>query len=419
MLIKKPQLEKQKIPKLRFVNFTNEWKEERLGDVVTYTKGFAFKSSTYQDKGIRIVRASDLGRTNIKTDNDKIFIDKKIAENFEKYKLKVNNIVITTVGSRPEMLDSAVGRGVFIDNDDEGLLNQNMLKIESGDLINNRFLFSYINTPYYVKHIKEIKRGNANQANITVKDLLNYRIYTTSIEEQHKIGGFLGVVDKWIEGLKDQKENFELYKKGMVQKIFSQQTIFKDEGGNKFPEWEEKKLGDFLFLKSNRNKSNEVDLILSVSNKKGFITQAEQFENHRVASKDIGGYKIVEKFDFAYNPSRINVGSIACLKNFEKGVVSPMYIVFKLLDTLNITFFENFIQTLSFNNMVKAGCSGSVRDSLNFEDLEKFKVKFPKINEQQKIANFVDSIDKVIELKQQQISQAEEWKKGLMQQLFV
>ncbi|NLP59481.1 restriction endonuclease subunit S, partial [Lutibacter sp. B1] len=207
--------------------------------------------------------------------------------------------------------------------------------------------------------------------------------------------------------------------KGFRQKLFSQELRFKDDNGNDFPEWEEKKLGHYLKHKSVRNKSFEVIRVLSVSNSKGFILQSEQFDNHRVASKDVSNYKIVKKNDIAYNPSRINVGSIATLKDFEEGIVSPMYVVFNLKNTLNLTFFENLITTHLFKHLVKIGCSGSVRDSLNFEDLESFKLKLPTLNEQIKIADFLISITKKNVSERKILAEFESQKKYVLQNMFI
>ena len=204
-----------------------------------------------------------------------------------------------------------------------------------------------------------------------------------------------------------------------MQKIFSQELRFKDENGNNYPEWEEKKLGEDLEYSSVRNKANHVDLVLSVSNKKGFITQQEQFDGHQVASKDVSNYKVVHNGEYAYNPSRINVGSIARLDNFEKGIVSPMYVIFKLKDTLNPIFFDAMYSTHRFKYLIKIGCSGSVRDSLNFDDLERFDVAIPSIQEQQKIANFLTSLDTKINKVNTQINNTQAFKKGLLQQMFV
>ena len=79
-----------------------------------------------------------------------------------------------------------------------------------------------------------------------------------------------------------------------------------------------------------KNKNKQIDTVLSVSNKLGFIKQSEQFEDREVASDDTSNYKIVNKGDYAYNPARINVGSIARLINYDKGIISPMYSCFKI-----------------------------------------------------------------------------------------
>ena len=99
------------------------------------------------------------------------------------------------------------------------------------------------------------------------------------------------------------------------------ENIFKDKCCNH-------KIGDIITQVSIRNKSNNVLNVLSVSNKLGFVEQSEQFEDRTVASEDLTNYKIVRINDFAYNPARINVGSIARLKQHESGIVSPMYICF-------------------------------------------------------------------------------------------
>ena len=178
-------------------------------------------------------------------------------------------------------------------------------------------------------------------------------------------------------------------------------------------------MGEVLIHKSTKNKALQVPLVLSVSNKKGFISQNEQFDGYEVASKDLSNYKIVNRDDIAYNPSRINVGSIARLINFEKGIVSPMYVVFSLKDGLDKIFFENLYNIHRFKHLIKVGCSGSVRDSLNFDDLCDFEFKFPSIKEQQKIATYLSSIDTKIGALNNQITQTQTFKKGLLQQMFV
>jgi type I restriction enzyme, S subunit len=163
---------KRLIPKLRFPEFrgAGEWEEKTLEQLATYTKGFAFKSQDYRSQGLRVVRVSDLGADSIKPNNEKIFITAELASDYERYVLNKDEIIITTVGSKPDLIESAVGRGIFVHYPNEGLLNQNLLKLEALSGVNSKFIFSNINTEKYQKFIASISRGNANQANIAVKD---------------------------------------------------------------------------------------------------------------------------------------------------------------------------------------------------------------------------------------------------------
>ncbi len=214
------------VPQLRFPGFDGEWRNCLLHDITKYTKGFAFKSEDYQENGIRIVRVSDLSVDSIKTDNEKVYIDEEKSKLYEKYKLKSGNIIITTVGSKPELIESAVGRGIYIRNDSEGLLNQNMLKFENIKNVNNAYIIGLINSKKYQHYMKSIARGNANQANITVVDLLQFPVSIPTLPEQQKIASFLSAVDEKIQQLSRKKELLE-------QSLNSQQYYLKSPKVNK------------------------------------------------------------------------------------------------------------------------------------------------------------------------------------------
>lgn len=308
-----------------------------------------------------------------------------------------------------------IGKCTLIPKDYEGLAFGAFMSIFRSDY--NKFLVQWFWSEDFKKEVH--KNLGATINSINGSNLKKFKLCIPSESEQQKIANFLTSIDKRIQTLEKKKNLLEQYKKGVMQKIFKQEVRFKDENDEEFPEWEEKKLGEYLTHKSRRNKKLEVTRTLSVSNSKGFILQSEQFDNHRVASKDVSNYKIVEKNDIAYNPSRINVGSIATLKDFEIGIVSPMYVVFSLKDTLELSFFENLITTHLFKHLVKVGCSGSVRDSLNFDELENFKFKIPSLEEQTQIANFLAAIDKNIALVNTKIEHTKVYKKGLLQQMFV
>ncbi|MGY8887383.1 MAG: restriction endonuclease subunit S, partial [Flavobacteriales bacterium] len=191
-----------------------DWEEKRLGEITKYTKGFAFKSADYQDSGVRIVRVSDLLTTSIKKDNEKVFLSSEKASDYSKYQLIEGNIIVTTVGSKPEMIESAVGRGIYINNNNEGLLNQNMLKFENIEGVSNRFVIGLINSKRYQHYMKGIARGNANQANITVVDLLKYKVPLPSLPEQQKIATYLSRIDTKTEAVNNQITQTQTFKKG-------------------------------------------------------------------------------------------------------------------------------------------------------------------------------------------------------------
>lgn len=109
-------------------------------------------------------------------------------------------------------------------------------------------------------------------------------------------------------------------------------------------------IGQYITQVSRRNKDTKIDRVLSVSNKYGFVDQDEQFEDRVVASIDTSNYKVVQKGDFAYNPARINVGSVAILQEFENGIVSPMYVCFTTNKGLLPAYFELYLSTNIFKH---------------------------------------------------------------------
>ena len=213
--------EGETVPKLRFPEFKDagEWEVKLLNQLATYTKGFAFKSEDYKDKGVRIIRVSDLGANFIKSYNN-IFISSESAIDYERYMLSMGEIIITTVGSKPELVDSAVGRGIFVYSYNEGLLNQNLLKLEVVNGVNSRFIFLNINTGKYQKFIASISRGNANQANIAVKDLMDFELQVPSLTEQQKIADCLSSLDELITAQSQKLDTLKTHKKGLMQQLF-------------------------------------------------------------------------------------------------------------------------------------------------------------------------------------------------------
>ena len=253
----------------------------------------------------------------------------------------------------------------------------------------------------------------------SVRDSLNFNdlcsmfIIIPSIDEQNAIANILSTQDKIIE-LKEKLINEkQKQKKYLMQMLLTGKKRLKGFNG----EWKKVKLGTFLIECNEKNKDLQIKNILSVNNKLGFVSQEEQF-GKIVASKDLSKYKIIEKNYIAYNPSRINVGSIAIYNRQETGIVSPMYVVFKSNGNLDNIYFMEFTQSHLFYKQMKVLLTGSVRDSLNFNDLCSMFIIIPSLDEQIAIVNILSTQDKEIELLQQDLEQEKQKKKVLMQLLL-
>lgn len=160
--------------------------------------------------------------------------------------------------------------------------------------------------------------------------------------------------------------------------------------------WKKVKLKEVLKEVNVRNKDEKVKRVLSVTNSRGFINQEEYFEG-TVHSTNISNYKVVRKKQFAYNPSRVNVGSIDILENYEDGALSPMYVVFEVdANKLLPEYFKYYFQTNKFYENVKNNTQGSVRNSLSFKALSDFDYLLPPIKEQEKIVGILSDIDEII-----------------------
>lgn len=168
-------------------------------------------------------------------------------------------------------------------------------------------------------------------------------------------------------------------------------------------EWKRVKLKELIKEVNERNKGEKVKRVLSVTNSRGFVSQEEYFEG-TVHSANISNYKIVRKNQFAYNPSRVNVGSIDILKDYEEGALSPMYIVFEV-DTIKLLpdYFKYYFQTNRFFENVKNNTQGSVRNSLSFKALADFDYLLPPIEEQVKIIKILKNVESLIDINKKYI----------------
>ncbi|BBE20667.1 type I restriction-modification system, DNA-methyltransferase subunit M [Aquipluma nitroreducens] len=190
----------------------------------------------------------------------------------------------------------------------------------------------------------------------------------------------------------------KLYKQGILQKLLSQELRFKDENGKDFPKWDMKKLGAVTFKTGNKNKKSKKYPIYSINNKEGFLPQSEQFEGMDSNDRgyDISMYKIITKNTFAYNPARINVGSIGYSGELNNVIISSLYVCFKTTDEINDEYLMVYLKSNDFNKAVLRSVEGGVRSYLFYDNFSSIDLPVPFYKEQVEIANFINLIDNKI-----------------------
>ena len=181
--------------------------------------------------------------------------------------------------------------------------------------------------------------------------------------------------------------------------------------------WIYGKLGEFISEVRLRNKNNEISRVLSVTNNKGFLESKEYF-NKQVYSKDLINYKIVKRNQIAYNPSRINVGSIDVLESFDEGIISPLYVIFSCNKRLLPRYLVYYLKSDRGNTYIRGNTSGSVRDTLKFVDLCKINIIVPPLQKQKKIVELLEKVENTIEKRKESIKLLDELVKSKFIEMF-
>ena len=175
------------------------------------------------------------------------------------------------------------------------------------------------------------------------------------------------------------------------------------------------RLGDYIQEYSVKNKKDEDIPVYSVTNTQGFC---RDYFGKEVASKDKTTYKIVPKGCFAYNPSRINVGSVDWQRNEERVIVSPLYNVFSVSDQLDCQYLYYYLKSDIALQRIRTVATGSVRDNLRFEMLREFPINLPDINGQKVIVEKLDGLQNIMKLREQQLSKLDELIKARFVEIF-
>ena len=265
--------------------------------------------------------------------------------------------------------------------------------------------YAFSSTAFH-QQIRRIAQGTKIYS-ISNKNFSECYIGIPSKGEQKKIATLLRLIDERISTQNKIIEDLKKLKSAIIEIEYSSRTKTSSH------------IGDFIVQTSKRNKYNAIQTILSISNRQGFIQQSEQFENRSVASDDTSNYKIVERNSFAFNPARINVGSIARLATFDRGIVSPMYICFRTKDNLFPEYLDYYFESKQFFTEIQKRLEGSVRQCLSFEGLCNIPLSIPTIEVQQQTGKRLSTLAQEIKLEIDFLELLQKQKKFLLHQMFI
>lgn len=258
--------------------------------------------------------------------------------------------------------------------------------------------------------------GAGRNKTLGQKEFENLKVLLPSIKEQQKIADFLVSVDRKISQLTEKHRLLEEYQKGMMQQMFTQQVRFKDQDGNEFPEWTEVQLSDALEERK-RKTTTENEFEVLTSSRAGLMKQSEYYAAGRITERSNIGYHIIPEGLLTYR-SRSDDRLFFFNENDlgVTGIISHYYPVFSMKNGQS----KFFVYLARFySNVFGRYAVGTSQVVLSFNALGEIRLPMPSTDEQKKITQFLQSIDCKIEAVAEQIEQTKQFKKGLLQQMFV
>ena len=383
------------VPNLRFNQFNSEWERKSIGDLINEVKEYTSSFEKYPLYSFTI----ESGVTPKTERYERNFLVKKDGDLFKV--VHPNNFVMNPMNLRFGAINYSKQT---IDVSVSGYYD--IFEIDNSNY--NDFWNAYFKAPRTINTYNSIATGSLiEKKRVHFSQLKSLKFYLPSNDEKEKINSFIKLLDDRISVQIKIIEEYVILKNSLIHRFFTMDNP-------------KVKLSTILTEINIKNKNKQIDTVLSVSNKLGFIKQSEQFEDREVASDDTSNYKIVNKGDYAYNPARINVGSIARLINYDKGIISPMYSCFKINEKkITYTYFDMFLSSFSFKRQLNKKLEGSVRQCLTFEGMLSMDIELPCIETQKSISNKIDMLNYKIKLESDYREALIKQKQFLLNNMFI
>lgn len=399
-------------PKLRFKEFSGEWEHKLLSSFATK---ITQKNGDYKVTNV----ISNSAKNGLVSQKD--YFDKDIAnqDNINGYYVINNGDFVYNPRKSNESPYGPINR---FSSTEAGVVSPLYLCFSVNCEVNDRYLEYYFKSSKWYQFIYRNSDQGARHDRVSIRDaeFFKMKLNIPNYREQEKIASFFSLIDKKIELQTEKVEELKNYKKGIMQKIFSQELRFKDENGNEYPEWEEVNLRKILKEVSEKTTViNQYEVISSTNN--GLYLQKDYF-NREIASKDNIGYKILKRNQVVLSPQNLWMGNINLNSKYDIGMVSPSYKIFDIKSEFDSSYIGFILRTdRAFYEYKQASEQGAsiVRRNLNMDLFYDISFKLPCKVEQYKISKFINKIDCKIEQEMEKLDSLNQYKKGLLQQMFI
>lgn len=397
-------------PKLRFKaddgsDFSG-WEEKTLGELcapLTYGMNAAATKFDGENRYIRITDIDD--ETHALLPND---IVSPSGELDDKYLVKKGDILLARTGA-------STGKSFLYHPKDGKLFYAGFLiKAHVLPSSDDYFIYSQTLTDRYWKWVKTASM-RSGQPGINANEYASYSFAVPSLPEQRKIADFLSAVDAVIAAQQAEVDAWEQRKKGVMQKLFSQEVRFKADDGSDFPDWEEKTLGEVFTEIKEKNRSELP--VLSVQQGAGTVLRDSSERRIAYNKNSLNNYKAMRKGDFIIH-LRSFEGGLECSNH--DGISSPAYHILRSNMILSDAF-KDYFRSYAFIKGKLSDAVVGIRDGKNI-DMPTFweiQMSIPSLPEQRKIADCLTSMDEVIQKSKDELTKWQELKKGLLQQMFM
>ena len=402
---------------MRFYGYDSPWKVSKLGELFEIYSGNTPSRSdrnNYDNGTIPWIKTTDLN-------NSLIYVNEEKITDHGAKKLKTlpkNTILIAMYGGFNQ-----IGRTGLLTY--PATINQALASLLPVKEINSYFLLNYLNLRK--DSWRNVAASSRKDPNITKNDVEKFKISFPSLEEQSAIGSLFRILDDLLASYKENLANYQSLKETMLSKMFPKdgQTIPEIRLDGFEGEWIEKRLKDISKRVIRKNNNLVSERALTISAQFGLIDQEEFFQK-KIASKDVSGYYLIKKGEFAYNKSYSTgypLGAIKRLDKYENGVLSTLYILFKAVD-VDSDYLAHYYESDKWHREVSMCAAEGARNHglLNIAPADFFNTRLvmPKeLDEQQANGAYFSNLDNLIAAHQEKISQLETLKKKLLQDMFI